>query len=131
MVESNLKQLGQELAEYRICDEHDIFVVPKFAQETLEFDPCAMQDALENCYPVRGRGDVIVPGQVQWVDGDNKALHYRGNELKRGKIWLQKDDPFEFGFLRYYYTGTHADWAIPLRSLSMMPLLCPLPRPTC
>ena len=42
---------------------------------------------------------------MQWVTGDHEALLYRGHELKRGKIWLQKGNPQETGFLRYLYTG--------------------------
>ena len=52
-----------------------------------------------------GAGARIVPNVVQWVTGDNRALMYRGNVLKRGKIWLQRGDPKTKGYRRYYYTG--------------------------
>ena len=94
------------LDPYRVRDGLDIFVVPDFAKTFLGFDAKALQNDLEDGrYPVRAGGDDITRGEVQWVEGDNVALRYRGNTLKRGKIWLQRDDPFNHGFLRYYYTG--------------------------
>ena len=91
--------------KYKIHTDLDIWVVPNFAQRELAFDPALVQSKLESNYPVRGAGDTIQIGQVQWVGGDNDALKYRGNELKRGKIWLQTGEPEEVGFRRYYYTG--------------------------
>ena len=41
----------------------------------------------------------------QWVEGDNEALHYRGRELKRGKMWFQLGEPRTEGFVKYFYTG--------------------------
>lgn len=92
------------LDEYRIRQGFDIFIVPGFAQNILKCDPRQIQHELETSYPVRGAGDSIQSGQVQWVDGDNAALKYRGNVLKRGKIWLQRSDT-RTGWLRYGYTG--------------------------
>ena len=37
------------------------------------------------------------------VMGDHPALHYRGNALKRHKIWLQTD--YQQGMIKYGYTG--------------------------
>ena len=37
------------------------------------------------------------------VMGDHPALHYRGNALKRHKIWLQTD--YAQGMRKYGYTG--------------------------
>lgn len=37
------------------------------------------------------------------VTGEHPSLHYRGNALKRHKIWLQSD--FAAGLLKYGYTG--------------------------
>jgi hypothetical protein len=92
------------LEEFRVRPGLDVFVVPDFAGTTLGFDPGAFQADLEASYPVRKAMDAVMPGQVQWVDGSHKALHYRGRELKRGKIWLQRGDT-EDGYLRYGYTG--------------------------
>lgn len=80
-----------------------IWVIPDFAA-TLGFDAVAIQKELEESYPVRGSGDDIVPGEVQWVNGDNEALCYRGKVLKRDKIWLQRRPP-DGGYFRYGYTG--------------------------
>ena len=89
--------------QHRVAGE-DIWVIPNFAQEVLKIDPAAFLRALER-YPSAGKGQQIEEGKVQWVTGDHQALLYRGHELKRGKIWLQKGNPQETGFLRYLYTG--------------------------
>jgi hypothetical protein len=91
------------LEDYRVRSGLDIFVVPNFATTVLKMDPAAFLHALEK-YPVRGKGDAIVPNIVQWVDGTNAALNYRGHELMRRKIWMQRGDPKD-GYLRYGYTG--------------------------
>ena len=54
---------------------------------------------------MRGKGSAIEWARPQWVEGDNEALHYRGRELKRGKMWFQSGDPRTEGFVKYYYTG--------------------------
>jgi hypothetical protein len=82
-----------------------IWICPDFAQTVLGVDPTDLQDSLERGYPVRHEGDAIAWGGVQWVAGDNAALKYRGNVLKRGKIWLQRGKISDVGFRRYFYTG--------------------------
>lgn len=91
------------LEQHRVRKGLDIFVVPRFAQDVLNADPAALQQSLEANYPVRGADEDIQPEVVQWVDGDNVALKYRGRSLKRAKIWLQR--PMEGGYRRYGYTG--------------------------
>ena len=91
--------------EHRVAEGLDIWVIPNFASECLGFDAVAAQAVLESSYSARGAGAEIEPAAVQWVDGDHPALKYRGNVLKRGKIWLQIDDPLTAGYLRYFYTG--------------------------
>lgn len=81
-----------------------IVVVPKFAQTVLGIDPPATLAALQANYPVRGEGDTIVRDHVQWVDGTNVALNYRGHALRRGKMWFQRGST-EAGYVRYQYTG--------------------------
>ena len=93
-----------EIEPYRVREGLDIWVVPEFAQNVLTFDPGAFQTALETNYSVRNAGEPIVPGVVQWVNGDNQALKYRGNVLRRAKIWLPRP-PTNDGYLRYWYTG--------------------------
>ena len=68
------------------------------------------QEQLEKNYPVRHADDSIVWGAPQWVEGDHEALMYRGNKLKRGKMWFQVGDPNQTRkFSRYVYTGfSHA-----------------------
>ena len=92
------------LEPYRVCaGGFDIFRVPNFARDVFGVDPGALQTQLESTYPIRHAGDAIAPGEVQWIEGDHSALKYRGNTLKRGKIWLQRGDPETAGFRRYYY----------------------------
>lgn len=88
--------------EYRIGNL-DIWVIPQFAHTVLDVDPAALQQRLEDNYPVRGKGDAIDWARPQWVEGDNDALHYRGRELKRGKMWFQCGEPQTDGFVKYYY----------------------------
>lgn len=39
---------------------------------------------------------------AKWVRGSHPALHYRGNALKRHKVWFQQSDA---GYYLYKYTG--------------------------
>ena len=97
--------LMNTLEKHRVKPGLDIFVVPKFAQDVLGIkDPKALLGELE-AYPSVGADENIVPNAVQWVTGDNRALKFRGNVLKRGKIWLQRGDPVQKGYRRYWYTG--------------------------
>ena len=90
----------QALEEYRLRKGLDVFVVPRFAQDVLGFDPAQLQQDMEKQYPVRGAGDTIEWARPQWVEGDNAALHYRGRELKRGKMWLQTGEPHADDFVK-------------------------------
>ena len=81
----------------------DIFHVPNFAANVLKCNATELQRELVCKYPVRRSGDAIVPGAVQWVDGDNEALKYRGNAVKRCKMFLQRGDPKGVGFRKYLY----------------------------
>ena len=89
---------------FKIKHDLDIWIIPNF-DKYLGFDAKNIQTELENNYPVRREGDKITWGECQWVEGDNAALKYRGNVLKRGKMWLQKGDPKTNGFVKYFYTG--------------------------
>jgi hypothetical protein len=92
------------LDAHRAVSGFDIFVVPEFAQRVLDCDPNALLGEL-SALPTRTRGDTIAWAEPQWVDGTHSALKYRGNDLKRSKVWFQADDPHEEGFTKYYYTG--------------------------
>ena len=50
-----------------------IWVVPNSAQKVLGVDPAALLNELQQ-YPKRLSGEAIVPGVVQWVDGETEAL---------------------------------------------------------
>ena len=91
--------------EHRVRADLDIWIIPGYAASVLDMDPVAIQHSLESKYPVRRKGDAIEWARPQWVEGDNEALHYRGNELKRGKMWFQLGEPQTEGFIKYYYTG--------------------------
>ena len=96
----------EALEPHRVRAGLDLFVVPDFARKHLGLsDPQAYLSQLERAYPVAGAGDAIAPNEVQWVTGDHRALRYRGNVLKRGKMWLQRGDPALVGHRRYGYTG--------------------------
>lgn len=80
--------------------------MPDFAESVLGLkSPGLLQEELEARYPVRRAGDSIAWASVQWVEGDNEKLRYRGHKLRRGKIWLQRGAPPGVGFRRYLYTG--------------------------
>lgn len=89
----------------RVAPDLDVWLVPGMAQK-LGFCPSTLQRDLEKNYPSLGSGDEIPWGEPVWVRGDNRALRYRGNELKREKMWFQRGNPRETrNFLRYLYTG--------------------------
>jgi hypothetical protein len=92
-------------ASERVHPDLDIWICHELTQNVLNFDPKQLQEQLEQNYPVRRKGDPIEWAKPQWVEGDNNALHHRGKELKRGKMWCQVGDPETEGFVKYYYTG--------------------------
>jgi len=61
-------------------------------------------EKLDARVPCVSAGSHIAPGKLQWVNGDHIDLRYRGNELKRRKIWAQEGDVRD-GVLIYSYTG--------------------------
>lgn len=111
--------------EHRIGDL-DIWVVPDFAQTELGINPASLQQQLEQNYPVRGKGDSIEWAQPQWIEGENEALHYRGKELKRGKMWFQLGEPKIDGFVKYYYTGWQKAVLPATSNLARAPELVPV-----
>ena len=46
--------------------------------------------------------------EPHWITGDHPALNYRGNAIRRSKIWCQSD--YAEGLLKYGYSGWQ--WAI-------------------
>jgi hypothetical protein len=91
---------------YRVIPCLDAWLLPAFAANVLHCDPGAVQTQLEANYPRVDATQPIKWARPQWVLGENKYLHMRGNELKREKMWFQLDDPQETKhFLRYSYSG--------------------------
>ena len=97
---------------YRPLDGHNIVVVPKLMQK-LDMDPVKVQQDLIDKYPIRKGSESIERGGVQWVAGNHKSLHYRGNELAREKMWFQREETWTGPAPKinyYYYTGVQ--WAV-------------------
>lgn len=103
----------------------DAAVIPRFAQDVLDVDVDDVWSEITSLptwpqsrsIPLREDGS-----DPHWIPGDHPALHYRGNALKREKIWLQYRSDFEHRVIRRYnYTGwqwpilyaTHAVEAMP------------------
>ncbi len=84
----------------------DAIIWPNFCQEELGLDPDALWAELlaiptwpnDKEIPYRPAGD-----NPHWIRGAHPALHYRGNPVKRAKIWCQSD--YDGGLLRYKYSG--------------------------
>ena len=64
----------------------------------------------------------LVPGLLKRVPGEHPSLKYRGNAIKRDKIWAQRP-PLSAGILRYYYTGWQWDVIDATAHASDSPLL--------
>ena len=79
-------------------------VVPDFAAKVLDFNADTLLEHFQKYIPWRGQNDEIEPFALQGVLGTNVNLRYRGNELKRNKIWAQKG-PVSKGVRVYSYTG--------------------------
>lgn len=84
----------------------DAIIWPDFCQAELGINPHQLWSELQAFptfpdnqeIPFRPLGD-----KPHWITGRHTALHYRGNELKREKIWCQSD--YAQGCRRYGYTG--------------------------
>jgi len=81
-----------------------ILVVFGFAAKVLDGKTDSLIQDLDARLPKVGRDDIIQPGQLQWVLGQNDNLKYRGNALPRRKVWIQ-DGPVANDILVYSYTG--------------------------
>jgi len=84
----------------------DAIVWQGFCQGVLGLDPGQLWQELtalptwasDKPIPFRRTGD-----DVHWIRGDHNALNYRGNAIKRHKMWFQAD--FSRGLRRYRYPG--------------------------
>lgn len=106
----------------------DAVIWPNFCQEVLELDPHQIWKALAK-FPTwphnekllfRPKGD-----KPHWISGEQPALKYRGNVLRRSKMWCQSD--YKAGLARYGYTGwqhaisyaTHdVEYVLPVKQLA-------------
>lgn len=79
------------------------YVISGFADH-IGLNSTSLLKELDSRVPFRGSGDEIVPGCLQWVQGNNRNLMFRGNELNRRKIWAQ-NGPVQDGVRIYVYTG--------------------------
>lgn len=117
--------LGEHDA-FRVRPDLNIWVIPGFVQDALKLDPVAIQAQLEATYPVVGAGGQIVPGEVQWVAGDNGALYYRGSPVPRTKMWLQAGNLGDVGLRKYLYTGWQRTILPATASVEQCPEVVPL-----
>ena len=84
----------------------DAFIVENFLQQYLQLDANKIFEELKSIGSL-GETEVIPFSEngeiVKWVTGGHSALKFRGNNLKRRKIWCQKN--YKKGMLKYGYTG--------------------------
>ena len=116
MSSAAIEALAQMPGAFRPLEDFDIVVVPGFLQNVLKADASAVLSSLQKEYAIRRAGQRIIPHTVQWVEGSNEALRYRGNVLNRTKIWLQRGKPSAEGIPYYYYTGVQ--WEVVLAQAS-------------
>ena len=89
-----------------VVPTHGFTVIKDFARRRLGFDPNTLIAELKDQYPVRMPGDTIVPATPQWIHGTHEALNYRGNAIRRHKMWFQNGSPLTQGYyIKYGYTG--------------------------
>jgi len=98
-----INELISQYGAKRIVPGYDIVVVPGMVDK-LNMSADTVLESLVEEYPIRRGSDKIVPEEVQWVHGSHHALKYRGRELMREKIWLQRGSVKQ-GYAYYYYTG--------------------------
>ena len=82
----------------------DTAIIPNFVKNSLGMEVDKVWQSLQK-YPDH---PVDQPIKIQgnepmWITGAHPALNYRGNAIKRDKIWLQKE--YARGMRRYGYTG--------------------------
>jgi alkylated DNA repair dioxygenase AlkB len=81
----------------------DTAILPNFTRDFLGVDIDELWKRML-CY---GNHPIDEPieknGDIRWVTGDHPGLKYRGNAVKRNKIWAQKN--YDNGLSRYGYTG--------------------------
>ena len=82
----------------------DAIIIPSLLQTM--FNLYAIFESLSSTPKADNAADIPMDEhgmQAIMVDGKHPALHYRGNALRRGKIWGQTE--YDRGFKKYGYTG--------------------------
>jgi alkylated DNA repair dioxygenase AlkB len=108
----------------------DAVIWPGFCQEELGLDPDKLWNELlafptwpnDKPIPFRERGD-----DPHWIDGDHLALHYRGREIKRRKMWVQSG--YEKGYRHYGYTGWQHKISYATHAIEFVPPIQRLAKP--
>ena len=106
---------------------HDAIIVERFLQQAMDID---VDDFFSSCCSVpRQNPKKTIPFSKHGMDalmvtGDHPALSYRGNALKRHKMWLQTD--YKQGVLKYGYTGWQHAVAPATRDIGAVPVIANL-----
>ena len=82
---------------------HDTAILPNFTRDFLKIDIDEVWAKMLKYGDHPIDKPIEKGGEVRWVTGDNPALKYRGNAIKRHKIWAQTN--LDSGLSRYGYTG--------------------------
>jgi len=87
----------------------DAVVWEHFMQDELKLDPDGVwreMFAFPTWDSSKAIPDPTADGtSPHWIRGDHEALNYRGNALKRHKMWFQGGGDFKDGMRKYGYTG--------------------------
>ncbi len=106
---------NQLLAKFNAAEKiiDDAVVIPNFVQDYLQLDVQKIFEDLQNIPSVYAGNEKYQkkyyppieykPKEAQLIKGTHHALQYRGNALKRNKVWFQTD--IDKGYRKYYYTG--------------------------
>jgi len=84
---------------------HDTAIIPNFCESVLGLKHDKIWHSLSELSHFEG-SEAIPLGNgdnPQWVRGSHPALHYRGNDITRNKVWFQTG--FDDGMRKYGYTG--------------------------
>ena len=102
----------------------DAVIVPEALERWSSFESKVIFDELSrtNKQPINEEIPISIDGlDPIIVTGDHPSLHYRGNKLKRNKIWAQTN--YKDGMLKYGYTGWQHAVAAATRDIVAYPSL--------
>lgn len=86
-----------------------VWLVDNFMQRYLHHDPVELHETLLKTIPMYEEDEQLQKGLLKFVPGGHPALRYRGNAIRRAKVWVQTN-ALEDGRSRYLYTGWQ--WSI-------------------